>query len=96
MIIIIVIKLDSEVDSEQWSGHMSRGSIGVNLSQHKNKNSYYHSLKLDSRVNPRQDQGHGLVRSTWVDMSQCKDKSYYCYSFKTGLEVNRGKTQVTS
>jgi hypothetical protein len=45
MIIIIVLRLDSRVNSGQVLGHRSGMSTWIDPSQHKNKNTYYNSFK---------------------------------------------------
>ena len=45
VIIILVLKLDSEVNSEQGLGHRSGESAQADSSQYKNKSYYYHGLK---------------------------------------------------
>jgi len=82
MVIIIVLKPNSWVQSEAKSGSLDQARVTsrVNPSHHKNKSGYYHSFKtwFGSRPVARLE---SWVRLT-IDSGSCKDKSGYYHSFK--------------
>ena len=85
VIIIIVLKLDSGVNSGIDPSHNTGEWTWVDSSQCKDKNCYYHSFKTRFEGSLGLSLGHGPGGSIWVDLSQCMDKSHYYYSFKIQL-----------
>jgi hypothetical protein len=67
MIIIIVLKLNLEVDSEQDLDHGLGGSSWIDLDQHKNKSDYYYNFKIRLGADPGQSLGHESRELTRVD-----------------------------
>jgi hypothetical protein len=77
VIIIIVLKLDSGVNSGIDPGHKTGEWTWVDSGQCKDKNCYYHSFKIRFEGSLGLSLGHGPRGSILVDLSQCMDKSDY-------------------
>jgi len=95
MIIIIVLKLDSEVNSRHDPSHGSRGSTQADPGQCKDNVFYYHNFKTQFEGWPRQDTSHGSEGSIRVDPSQHMNKSDYYHSFEAWLRSWPEAVQVT-
>jgi len=63
MVIIIILKHDSRIDSEQDPSYRLWGLIWVDLGHHKDKNSYYYSFKtwLEGQPDARLESWVGRV-----------------------------------
>ena len=76
------------VNPEQDLGYGSVGSTQVNLSQHYNKNNYYHRFKILNGVDLRQNPGHRMGGSIWVNV-----RIKPCHILKLKLRVNSRQDQ---
>jgi hypothetical protein len=85
MVIIIVLKLDSEVNSRHDPSHGSRGSTQADPDQCKDNVFYYHNFKTQFEGWPRQDASHGSEGSIRIDPSQHINKIDYYHSFEAWL-----------
>jgi hypothetical protein len=95
VVIIIILKLNSRVNSKQGLDHRTWGLTWVDPGQCKDTSCYYHSFKTWFGGWLRQDPCHGSVKSTRVDLSQRINKNGNYNSFKTRLG-NRPNTRFRS
>jgi hypothetical protein len=91
MIIIIILKLNLEVNLKQDLDHGSGESSWIDLDQHKNKSDYYHNLKTRLGVDPEQRLGHESGVSTRVDQVNIRIKIVIIVVLKPDLRIDSGQ-----